>query len=144
MVSASMDKTCVVIVEWRKRHRLYKKSVKMRTRFMVHDPMNKCLAGDMVEIRETRPISKTKRWTISEIIQREELADIQPDEIILDDESVLSYQPESAESGAGDSAQAENVAVGEVLGSLEENVLPDSEVGNEDGDGQGEDSDDKE
>ena len=64
VVSDKMDGTCVVIVEWRKSHRLYKKSVKMRTRFMVHDPKNESRLGDQVRIIETRPLSKRKRWRV--------------------------------------------------------------------------------
>ncbi|PKB61375.1 MAG: 30S ribosomal protein S17 [SAR202 cluster bacterium Casp-Chloro-G4] len=94
VVSDKMDGTCVVIVEWRKSHRLYKKSVKMRTRFNVHDPLNVCKLGDQVRIMETRPISKTKRWRVSEILQSEEIAEIQPEEIRVEDESVLMYQPQ--------------------------------------------------
>ena len=94
VVSDKMNGTCVVVVEWRKSHRLYKKSVKMRTRFMVHDPQNECRLGDQVRITETRPLSKTKRWRVSEILQREDIAELQPDEIKVEDESVLSYQPQ--------------------------------------------------
>ena len=92
VVSDKMDGTCVGVVEWRKSHRLYKKSVKMRTRFMVHDPQNECRLGDQVRITETRPLSKTKRWRVSEILQSVDLAEVHPDEIKVEDESVLSYQ----------------------------------------------------
>ena len=97
VVSDKMDRTCVVVVEWRKPHRLYKKSVKMRTRFMVHDPQNECRLGDQVRITETRPLSKTKRWRISEILQREDIAELQPEEITIDDTSVLVYQRQVVE-----------------------------------------------
>ena len=94
VVSDKMQNTCVVVVEWRKPHRLYKKSVKMRTRFVVHDPQNECRLGDQVRIRETRPLSKTKRWRVEEILQRVELAEIPPEEITIEDKSVLAFQPQ--------------------------------------------------
>ena len=118
VVSDKMDGTCVVVVEWRKSHRLYKKSVKMRTRFMVHDPLNECRLGDQVRITETRPLSKTKRWRVSEILQSVDLAEVHPDEIKVEDESVLSYQLQSSVAVAEVSAvevEEAPVAVTEVL-----------------------------
>ena len=74
-------KTRIVEVEWRSTHRLYKKSMRRRTRFNVHDEANATRVGDTVRIIETRPLSRTKRWKISEIIQREDIAEVSPDEI---------------------------------------------------------------
>ncbi|MCI0886698.1 MAG: 30S ribosomal protein S17, partial [Chloroflexi bacterium] len=119
VVSDKMDRTCVVVVEWRRPHRLYKKSVKMRTRFKVHDPQNECRLGDQIRIVETRPLSKTKRWRVEEILQREEIAEIQPEEIKVEDESVLVYQPqhpaadEVAAEGAVSEEATEEVAPAE-------------------------------
>ena len=81
VVSDKMDKTVVVVVGWRRPHRVYQKPVRRETRFMAHDPQNLCKIGDTVRIRECRPISKTKRWRIEEILQREDIAEIQPDDI---------------------------------------------------------------
>lgn len=112
VVSDKMDRTCVVVVEWRRPHRLYKKSVKMRTRFKVHDPQNECRLGDQIRIVETRPLSKTKRWRVEEILQREEIAEIQPEEIKVEDESVLVYQPQhpAADEVADEGAVSEEAA----------------------------------
>jgi len=81
VISEKMDKTIVVSTQWRQPHRLYKKNVRKWSRFMAHDENNECAIGDTVEIVETRPISKIKRWKVVRIIQKSDLADIQPDEI---------------------------------------------------------------
>jgi len=70
VVSAAGDKTCVVKVEERKRHRLYGKTVTQSKKFHAHDEENLCGVGDTVTIMETRPISKLKRWRLVEIIEK--------------------------------------------------------------------------
>lgn len=95
VVSDKMDKTVVVIVGWRRPHRVYKKPVRWETRFMAHDPQNACKLGDVVRIRECRPLSKLKRWRVEEILQREEIADIQPEEIIVADEPQANDEPQT-------------------------------------------------
>ncbi len=65
-----MDKTAVVEVTRRVRHPKYKKFMKQRIRYSAHDADNTCGVGDLVLIEETRPLSKTKRWTVKEVIQR--------------------------------------------------------------------------
>ncbi|MBI50590.1 MAG: 30S ribosomal protein S17 [Chloroflexi bacterium] len=81
VVSEKMDKTVVVSTQWRQPHRLYKKNVRKWSRFMAHDEKNECTLGDTVQIIETRPLSKNKRWKVARIIQKNDLAEIQPDEI---------------------------------------------------------------
>ena len=68
VVSDSMDKTAIVVVEWSSKHRLYKKSVSRTSKYYVHDEKNACRVGSNVKIMETRPISKTKRWRVVEIV----------------------------------------------------------------------------
>ena len=68
VVSDSLDKTAVVVVEWASRHRLYKKSVKRTSKYYAHDENNSCAIGANVKIMETRPTSKTKRWRVIEIV----------------------------------------------------------------------------
>ena len=68
VVSDKMDKTVVVAVESTSRHPLYKKTIKRRKTFLVHDEHDKCKIGDVVKIVETKPISKLKRWRVVEII----------------------------------------------------------------------------
>jgi len=70
VVSDKMDKTVVVEIIDSVQHPLYKKFVKRSTRFKAHDEMNECKIGDTVEIVETRPLSKDKRWRVSEILVR--------------------------------------------------------------------------
>jgi len=70
VVSDKMDKTIVVEIIDSVQHPLYKKFVKRSTRFKAHDEMNECKIGDTVEITETRPLSKDKRWRVSEILER--------------------------------------------------------------------------
>lgn len=81
VVSDQTDKTVVVAVEWRQRHPLYRKSVRRITRFHVHDEQNVCRLGDQVRIVETRPLSRTKRWRVLEIIARGEVPEVNPQEI---------------------------------------------------------------
>ncbi|MBX0311804.1 MAG: 30S ribosomal protein S17 [Sulfurihydrogenibium sp.] len=69
VVSNKMDKTVVVAVERKFPHPLYEKQVKKTKKFYAHDEENKCNEGDIVRIRETRPLSKLKRWVVVEIIQ---------------------------------------------------------------------------
>ncbi|MCJ7588283.1 MAG: 30S ribosomal protein S17 [Candidatus Aminicenantes bacterium] len=63
-----MKKTVTVLVERQVRHPLYKKTIRRRKKFMVHDEYEKCKVGDVVRIIETRPISKMKRWRVLEIV----------------------------------------------------------------------------
>ena len=83
VVSQKMDKTVVVSIEWSQPHRVYKKNVKRWNKFMVHDEGNSCNLGDTVRIVETRPLSKTKRWKVTEIIQKGDGAEVQPGEITV-------------------------------------------------------------
>lgn len=68
VVSNKMQKTVVVAVENRSAHPKYGKIVVNTKKYKAHDEENQCQEGDRVKIRETRPLSKTKRWTIAEII----------------------------------------------------------------------------
>lgn len=66
VVSNKMDKTVVVKVETLKRHNLYKKTIRHTAKYKAHDPNNMCQVGDVVRIMETRPLSKEKRWRVTE------------------------------------------------------------------------------
>ena len=82
VVSTKMDKTAVVAVETLKRHPLYQKTFKRVVKYKAHDEDNQCKPGDKVRIIETRPLSRHKRWRVAEIIIREEVAEVKPQEII--------------------------------------------------------------
>ncbi len=69
MVSDKMDKTVVVAVENRFPHPIYQKIISRTARYKVHDAENHCKVGDQVRIIETRPLSATKRWKVSEILR---------------------------------------------------------------------------
>jgi len=69
VVSDKMDKTCVVEIKWATKHAKYQKVVRRTTRYKAHDEKNEAKMGDVVKIMETRPLSKDKRWIITQIIQ---------------------------------------------------------------------------
>lgn len=68
VVSDKMDKTVVVAIENRTRHPKYRKIVVQTKKYKAHDEENQCKTGDRVRIQETRPLSKTKRWIVAEIL----------------------------------------------------------------------------
>jgi small subunit ribosomal protein S17 len=68
--SNKMEKTITVSVERRVKHPIYGKFVKKTTRFHAHDEKNECQVGDVVKIMESRPLSKTKRWRLVEIVEK--------------------------------------------------------------------------
>ncbi len=70
VISDKMNQTIIVQIGTSKAHRLYRKTVRQRTRFKVHDEKNECGVGDLVRITETRPISKEKRWRLLEIVEK--------------------------------------------------------------------------
>jgi small subunit ribosomal protein S17 len=70
VVSNKMQKTVVVEVERLVMHPLYQKYLRRRSRFMAHDEKNECKVGDRVEIRETRPMSRHKRWLVKTILEK--------------------------------------------------------------------------
>lgn len=70
VTSGKMDKTITVAVERKVKHPIYGKFVKKTTKFHAHDENNACGIGDVVRIMETRPLSKTKRWRLVEIVEK--------------------------------------------------------------------------
>ncbi len=70
VVSDKMDKTIVVSVERLSRHRLYKRVIRLTTKFKAHDERNEARIGDTVRIEESRPLSATKRWRLVEVVAR--------------------------------------------------------------------------
>lgn len=73
VVSAKMDKTVVVAVNSVKEHPIYRKQYKVTTKFKAHDAENACHEGDLVEITETRPLSRDKRWLVARKVTAKEL-----------------------------------------------------------------------
>ena len=70
VTSNKMAKTITVIVERKVKHPIYGKFVKKSSKFHAHDEKNECSIGDLVKIAETRPLSKTKRWRLLEVIEK--------------------------------------------------------------------------
>jgi small subunit ribosomal protein S17 len=77
VVSNKMNKTIVVEVVMRKAHPKYGRIVRHSKKFYAHDEQNACNIGDVVRIRETRPLSKLKRWELSDILRKSALAGVQ-------------------------------------------------------------------
>ena len=70
VTSDKMDKTITVAVERKVKHPIYGKFVKKTTKFHAHDEKQECTIGDVVKIMETRPLSKTKRWRLVEVVEK--------------------------------------------------------------------------
>lgn len=104
VVSTRMDKTAVVELVWKQRHRVYRKQMRRVTRFYVHDPEGQCRIGDTVRIQETRPISRTKHWRLMEILARREVAEIRA--IELEGDAVIEPAAEDAAEEIADGGDA--------------------------------------
>src|SRR5512135_3097179 len=85
VVSDKMDKTIVVSVERLTRHPLYKRVIRATTKFAAHDEANSARVGDTVLIEESRPLSRTKRWRLVEVLSR--AGEERAGEIVADEES---------------------------------------------------------
>jgi small subunit ribosomal protein S17 len=70
VASNKMDKSVVVVVERSRRHPLYGKVIKVSQRFMAHDENNSCQVGDTVRILESKPLSRRKRWVVTDVLER--------------------------------------------------------------------------
>ena len=70
VTSQKMDKSITVLVERREKHAMYGKFLKKSNKFMAHDEKDECGIGDTVRIMETRPLSKSKRWRLAEVIEK--------------------------------------------------------------------------
>ena len=97
VVRVKQDKTAIVEMVWKQRHRLYHKQVRRLARFYVHDPENQCQIGDLVRIEETKPISKTKHWRLLEILERRQVAEVRPIELEGDAATAVA-EPEEVDS----------------------------------------------
>lgn len=89
VVSDKMDKTIVVSVERLSRHRVYKRVIRLTTKFKAHDERNEARLGDTVRIEESRPLSATKRWRLIEIVTRADEGAGEP---------LISEEPETSEA----------------------------------------------
>jgi small subunit ribosomal protein S17 len=107
VVSDRMDKTIVVSVERLARHRLYKRVIRLTTKFKAHDEANEARIGDTVLIEESRPLSATKRWRLVSVMQRGGEAAL-PGEVVTDETATSEAIHAAAHPGrtrdAGDAA----------------------------------------
>ena len=106
-VADAAQKTVVVRVERTVRHPLYKKTMRRRKRYLAHDEANDCRNGDRVLIEECRPLSKRKTWRVVEILERREVADIQPRDIAAPALEPEEPQPTPQAQPAEQAEQAE-------------------------------------
>ncbi len=81
VVSKKMNKTVMVAVETPRHHPMYHKNIKRTVSYMVHDEKSECGLGDVVNIIETRPLSKLKRWRVAQIISKGHVPEVKPTEI---------------------------------------------------------------
>ena len=98
VVSDRMDKTIVVSVERLARHPLYKRVIRLSTKFKAHDEANEAHIGDTVLIEESRPLSATKRWRLVEVVHRAGEAGL-PGEVVTDETEVIRGDPFGSPSG---------------------------------------------
>jgi small subunit ribosomal protein S17 len=110
VVSDKMDKTIVVSVERLARHRLYKRVIRLTTKFKAHDETNSAHIGDTVVIEESRPLSATKRWRLVGIVQRAgehgSTAELVADETEVSEAIHAAAHPGKAHRTAADAADA--------------------------------------
>lgn len=135
VVSDKMDKTVVVAVENRAPHPKYRKIVVQTKRYKVHDEENRCQVGDRVRILETRPLSRTKRWTVAEILSHSFIA--QPKTVAqpsVQTESAKA-EPEAPSQSQENSTVAESNAAPteEPVELADEPEVSTPEVGDEEG-----------
>ena len=109
VVSDGADKTIVVTIGRAARHRLYHKVIRRTKRYHVHDPENVATMGDLVRIEECRPISKTKRWRLVEVLTERIVAEVAPESL---DRDFVSEVQRTAARAAVESAEAAGESVG--------------------------------
>ena len=138
VVSDKMDKTIVVSVERLARHRLYKRVIRLTTKFKAHDDANEAHVGDTVLIEESRPLSATKRWRLVSVIQRAGDHGLPGEPVVIEEEATSeaihaaahpgrrqaaeaaeAAETAEAETEAGDAAEAGAAAVAEEAAEVE-------------------------
>ena len=124
VVRTNQDKTAIVEMVWKQRHRIYRKQMRRVARFYVHDPENQCRLGDTVRVEETRRISKNKHWRLIEILERKQVADVRPIDLETDVGQDITQPRVTA-------AEARSASVNEA--SDEETMVAEDEVSVEDG-----------
>jgi small subunit ribosomal protein S17 len=127
VVRTNQDKTAVVEMVWKQRHRIYRKQMRRVARFYIHDPENQCRLGDTVRIEETRPISKNKHWRLLEILERKQVADVRPIDLESDVGQEITQPRIVAAEARAEAAAEEETPVEEELGVEEAEPEPEDE-----------------
>jgi small subunit ribosomal protein S17 len=107
VVSDRMDRTIVVSVERLARHRLYKRVIRLTTKFKAHDEENEALIGDTVLIEEARPISATKRWRLVSVVQRAGEHGLPGETVVAEEEAVTEAIHAAAHPGRTRAAETQ-------------------------------------
>lgn len=110
VVSDKMDKTIVVSVERLARHRLYKRVIRLTTKFKAHDETNDARIGDTVLIEEARPLSATKRWRLISVVQRAGDHGLPGESVVADEAEVSEAIHAAARPGRTQPADAAETA----------------------------------
>ena len=110
VVSDKMDKTIVVSVERLSRHRLYKRVIRLTTRFKAHDERNEARIGDTVRIEESRPLSATKRWRLVSVTARAGEHGLPGETVVSEEAEVTEAIHSAAHPGRAPKADAESQA----------------------------------
>jgi small subunit ribosomal protein S17 len=110
VVSDRMDKTIVVSVERLARHRLYKRVIRLTTRFKAHDEANEANIGDTVLIEEARPMSATKRWRLVSVVQRAGEHGLPGETVVVEEAAVTEAIHAAAHPGRTRAAEAAEAA----------------------------------
>jgi small subunit ribosomal protein S17 len=126
VVSDKMDKTIVVSVERLARHRIYKRVIRLTTKFKAHDEHNEAHVGDTVRIEEARPLSATKRWRLVEIVAR--ASDSAKQVIVADEPATAEAIHGAAHPGREAGAEAAAAAVADAPAAVVEAVATPEEA----------------
>ncbi len=109
VVSDKMDKTIVVSVERLARHRLYKRVIRLSTKFKAHDETNDARIGDTVLIEESRPLSATKRWRLVSVVQRAGEHALPGESVVTEEEATTEAIHSAAHPGRSHATEASEV-----------------------------------
>ena len=107
VVSDKMDKTIVVSVERLARHRLYKRVIRLSTKFKAHDELNEARVGDTVRIEESRPLSATKRWRLVSVVARAGDHGLPGEEVVSEEAATTEAIHAAAHPGRTHAADAD-------------------------------------
>jgi len=119
VVSDKMDKTIVVSVERLARHRLYKRVIRLTTKFKAHDETNEAHVGDTVLIEESRPLSATKRWRLVSVIQRAGEHGLPGESVVVEEEATSEAIHAAAHPGRRQAAEAADAEDGAAVTTAE-------------------------